>query len=69
MGTVNMDYRSLFLHFECGALLIDVPAIADIKQDALATMAQSREVLRGDGKKYSRSSLLDLILRILSPLL
>ena len=69
VGTVNMDYRSLFLHFECGALLIDVPAIADIKQDALATMAKSREILRGDGKKYSRSSLLDLILRILSPLL
>jgi cardiolipin synthase len=69
VGTINMDYRSLFLHFECGALLMDSPVIADIKQDALATMAKSREIPRVDYKKYSRSSLLDLILRILSPML
>lgn len=69
VGTVNMDYRSLFLHFECGALLIDSPVIEEIKQDALRTMAVSREVPPTDGKKYSRSSLIDLILRILSPML
>ena len=69
VGTINMDYRSLFLHFECGALLIDTPVIADIKQDALRTMAESREISQKDSKKYSRSSLLDLILRILSPML
>ena len=69
VGTINMDYRSLFLHFECGALLIDTPVIADIKQDALSTMAESREIPQKDSKKYSRSSLLDLVLRILSPML
>ena len=69
VGTVNMDYRSLFLHFECGALLIDSPVIEDIKQDALRTIEQSREIFQKDTKKYSRSSLLDLILRILSPML
>lgn len=69
VGTVNMDYRSLFLHFECGALLIDHPVIEEIKQDALRTMDVSREIPKTDGKKYSRSSLIDLILRILSPML
>lgn len=69
VGTVNMDYRSLFLHFECGALLIDSPAVQDIKQDALRTMAESREIYAGDCRKFSRSSLVDLILRILSPML
>lgn len=69
VGTVNMDYRSLFLHFECGALLMEHPVIGEIKQDALRTMAASREIYMKDSKKYSRSSLIDLILRLLSPML
>ena len=24
-GTINMDYRSLYLHFECGVYIYDVP--------------------------------------------
>ena len=31
VGSVNMDYRSLYLHFECGCLLYDCPCIQDIK--------------------------------------
>ena len=69
VGTINMDYRSLFLHFECGALLIDSPVIEDIREDALRTMAASREITQKDSKKYSRSSLLDLLLRLFSPML
>ena len=69
VGTVNMDYRSLFLHFECGVLLMEHSVIADIKQDALRTMAVSREIRQKDSKKYSRSSLIDLLLRLLSPML
>ena len=69
VGTVNMDYRSLFLHFECGVLLMEHPVIDDIKQDALRTMAISREIRQKESKRYSRSSLIDLILRVLSPLL
>lgn len=69
VGTINMDFRSLYLHFECGALLIDTPVIEDIRRDALDTIAISREVLPTDCKKYSFPSLLDLILRVFSPLL
>lgn len=69
VGTINMDYRSLFLHFECGALLLDVPVIADIKQDAISTMAESREITLKDCRKYSFPSLIDLILRVFSPML
>jgi len=35
VGTVNLDFRSLYLHYECAAYLADTPAIADIKQDFL----------------------------------
>lgn len=36
-GTVNMDYRSFFLHFENAVLLYDQPAITDIRNDFLQT--------------------------------
>ena len=36
VGTINMDYRSLFLHFECGTLLIGCQALYDLKKDCEA---------------------------------
>ena len=44
VGTVNMDYRSLFLHFENGVWLCGAPAVRDIKADFLATLEQCQPV-------------------------
>jgi len=44
IGTINLDYRSLFLHFECGVWLYRNSSIANIKADFLETLVQSREV-------------------------
>lgn len=44
VGTINMDYRSLYLHFENGVLLHNVDAITDIKKDFIETMEKSKEV-------------------------
>ena len=33
VGTVNMDFRSYYLHYECGVYMRDTPCIQDIKQD------------------------------------
>ena len=33
VGTINMDYRSLAHHYECGAMLYKTPCIEDIKRD------------------------------------
>lgn len=44
VGTINMDYRSLYLHFECGAWMYQCDVIADIKEDILHTMEVSREI-------------------------
>ena len=27
VGTINLDYRSLYLHFECGAYIYDHPVV------------------------------------------
>lgn len=70
VGTINLDYRSLYLHFENGVLLYNCPAIRDIKQDFDETFPLCREVT----EKYrnGRSAVLrtgQCILRLLSPLL
>ena len=44
VGTVNVDYRSMFLHFECSNLLMKTPIIKDIKADFENTIASSIEI-------------------------
>lgn len=41
VGTINLDYRSLYLHFECGTFMYRTKAVMQVKQDALATIDQS----------------------------
>ncbi len=44
VGSVNMDFRSFDLHFECGTVLYDVPAIQDLMADLHQTMGQCEAV-------------------------
>ncbi len=38
VGTINLDYRSLYHHFECGTYLYDTPCIRDIERDFEKTL-------------------------------
>jgi cardiolipin synthase len=44
VGSVNMDYRSFRLHFECGTLLFDHPVIENVLEDMDEIIALSEEV-------------------------
>lgn len=44
IGTINLDYRSLYLHFECGVWLYQTSSIIEMKSDFLSTQALCREV-------------------------
>lgn len=41
VGTINLDYRSLYHHFECAAYLYNTDCIAKIEEDFQACLAQS----------------------------
>lgn len=45
-GTINLDYRSLYHHFENGCLIVDDPVVTEIHDDFLNTMEQCREVTK-----------------------
>ncbi len=44
VGTINLDYRSLFLHLENGCFLYEVDCIKDIEKDMEETFVQSRQI-------------------------
>ena len=68
VGTINLDYRSLYLHFECATLLYRTSAIQPIKDDALKIIAQSREVVP-DNQKHIWCEAADAILHLFAPLM
>ena len=44
VGTVNMDYRSYYLHYECGVWMYRTSCLKDIRRDFEETFAVSHEV-------------------------
>lgn len=51
VGSVNMDFRSFLLDFECGTLLYDVPAVENVLEDMDNTFAECKEVTTEAWKK------------------
>ena len=44
VGTINFDYRSLYLHVECGVWMFDSDTIFEIRDDYLKTLKSCDEV-------------------------
>jgi len=44
IGTINMDFRSYYLHYENGVWICDAPVIKDIKKDMDETFAECEEI-------------------------
>ncbi len=44
VGSINMDYRSLYLHFECGVFLYQSSAVQMVKGEMLRIMTESEEI-------------------------
>ncbi len=70
VGTINLDYRSLYLHFECGVWMYQTDAVMQIKEDALDILEQCREISALDCmNKSGWTRLWQSILRLFAPLL
>ena len=70
VGTVNMDYRSMFLHFENGVLLYGTPTVHHIRDDFLSTQDKSVAVTLEQCKSVPYYRRLGReILQVLAPLL
>ena len=68
VGTINMDYRSLYLHFENGIYMENVNEIKKIFEDFENTFKDSQELNDKDVKAGFFKSLWQAILRLFAPL-
>lgn len=63
VGTINLDYRSLYHHFECACYLHETDCIPEIEQDFQDTLMKCKKVTFEDIRKEK------VIIRILGVLL
>jgi cardiolipin synthase len=70
VGTVNLDYRSLYHHFECGAFIYNNPVVWDIEKDFQETLQKCHKMTMQDLKNRSWfEKLSGKILRLIAPLM
>jgi len=69
VGTTNLDFRSLYLHFECGVLIYASETVAKVKEDFLTTLPGSQEITLKECADKKFKSIVSDILRIFAPLL
>ena len=69
VGTINLDYRSLYLHFENGTLLYKSRRIEDIKQNFEDTLKECKQMTTQSTRVHTCKDFFLSIIRIFSPLL
>ena len=70
VGTINLDYRSLYHHFECAAYMYGTDCIADIEADFLNTKDICRMVTEETIKNEKLSvKITGQLLKIIAPLM
>ncbi|WP_305766941.1 cardiolipin synthase [Candidatus Epulonipiscium viviparus] len=67
IGTINLDYRSLYLNFECGVYMYNNPAITALEDDKKQTIAVSKRVELEDVELGLGGRAINAILMIFAP--
>jgi len=69
IGTINLDYRSLFLHYECGSLVMLNDSIKEMKEDYDNALSQSELITYDKWKKRPwYQHVIAFILNIFAPM-
>ena len=70
VGTTNLDFRALYLHFECGTLMYKTQCVHRLTEDALEIFGKSREILleECENKNFFYQLFLS-VMQLFSPLL
>ena len=70
VGTINLDYRSLYLHFECGVFIYDNAVVKDVEEDFQNTLKRCHKVSLIEVKKQPlHLKVAGHVLRLFAPLM
>lgn len=68
VGSINLDYRSLYLHFECGCFFYKSSVVEEVKKDFLDTLERSTPAPQMSMRTGTIRSIMYALLRLFSPL-
>lgn len=70
VGTINLDYRSLYLHFECGVFIYHNAVVYDIEKDFQNTLKSCHKVTLTEVQNRSiYQKVYGQVLRLIAPLM
>ena len=70
VGSINLDYRSLYLHFECAVYLYRNAAISSVEMDFQETLKKCQKIRVEDVRNRPlRNRVAGKVLRLLAPLM
>ena len=70
VGTINLDYRSLYHHFECATYMYGTDCIAKIEEDFQDTLARCRQVTMDTVRREKWPvKLTGLLMKAIAPLM
>lgn len=69
VGTINLDYRSLVHHYECGIWMYNTESIVEIKEDFEEIMKESININPKEFKLKWYEIIISRIISIFSPLM
>lgn len=70
VGTINLDFRSLYLHFECGVLMYQNVAVQAVEQDFEETLEKCCRITLEDCRRYPfLKSFAGQLMRFVAPLM
>ncbi|GHV82136.1 cardiolipin synthase [Spirochaetia bacterium] len=69
VGTTNLDFRSLYLHFEVGVWIYKNRAVSAIKEDFLRTVQRCHRITLADCARNAFQRILQDVLRLFAPLM
>lgn len=69
VGSVNMDFRSLYLHFECAVWMYKTKSVYEVKEDFLTILRKCRQITEQDTKSVKwYKALWCIVLRVFAPM-
>ena len=70
VGTINLDYRSLYHHFECGTFIYNNPVVWEIERDFQNTLKACQKITMLDVKaRRIGMKMVGRVLRLIAPLM
>ena len=70
VGTINLDFRSMYLHYECGSLFYKTEGLKEMKEDFTDMFEICEQVTMKEYNKFSLwQRLVGRIFRIIGPLI